>query len=407
VPIRRFMSVQSVSGVVLLAAAVTALIVANSPLAWMYERVLQTEMQVRVGSLDLHKPLLHWINDGLMAVFFLLVGLEIKRELLEGELATRSKAILPVIAACGGMIVPAAIYATLNWNDPSTLAGWAIPCATDIAFALGVLALLGSRVPLPLKVFLTAVAILDDLGAIVIIALFYTSDLVVTSMLLALPCVVGLWVLNRVGVTAYAPYVLLGIALWVCVLKSGVHATLAGVVLALAIPITSSNESRPSPLRQMERALHPWVAFMVMPIFAFANAGVSFAGLSFGYLLEPVPLGIAAGLLLGKQAGVFGFTWLGVKLGWAERPQGTSWSQLYGVALLAGIGFTMSLFIGALAFSDAQHAVSLRVGVLAGSIVSGAAGYLALRLATRPELSRARDGALLPQQALSQGSRPL
>jgi len=245
--------------------------------------------------------------------------------------------------------------------------------------------LLGSRVPLALKVFLTAVAILDDLGAIVIIAVFYTSDLAYTSMLLALACIAGLWILNRVGVTRYAPYVLIGIVLWVCVLKSGVHATLAGVVLALAIPMNSSDEFVSSPLRNMERMLHPWVAFMVMPVFAFANAGVSFEGLSVGYLLEPVPLGIAAGLLLGKQVGVFGFTWLGLKLGWAERPQGTTWSQLYGVSLLAGIGFTMSLFIGSLAFSDPEHAVGLRVGVLAGSIVSGTAGYLVLRLATRRE----------------------
>jgi NhaA family Na+:H+ antiporter len=315
-----------------------------------------------------------------MAVFFLLVGLEMKRELLEGELSEPAQALLPAIAALGGMVAPAGIFVAFNAHDPVALRGWAIPTATDIAFALGVLSLLGARVPLALKVFLTAVAIFDDLGAIMVIAAFYTDSLSLASLIGAAAATFLLIVLNLAGVTRRAPYVLVGIALWICVLKSGVHATLAGVVLALAIPLRARDAEGHAPLVRLEHLLHPWVAFGIMPIFAFANAGVSLAGLTLATLAGPVPLGIAGGLFVGKQVGVFGAVWLAVKTGLVRPLAGASWSQVYGVALLTGIGFTMSLFIGTLAFSDAAYAAQTRFGVLGGSLISGIAGYLLLRL---------------------------
>jgi NhaA family Na+:H+ antiporter len=373
-----FVHHEAAGGLVLMLAALAALIASNSPLAWLYDGFLDTPVGVRVGPLAIDKPLLHWINDGLMAVFFFLVGLEIKRELLRGELSTFGQAVLPALAALGGMAVPAAIYAAINAGDPAALKGWAIPTATDIAFSVGVLALLGSRIPASLKIFLLALAIIDDLGAIVIIALFYTEHLSLASLVPAAAGAVILWMLNARGVGRPAPYVLTGILIWVSVLKSGVHATLAGVVVALAIPLRSESADQVSLLEQLEESLHPWVAFAVLPLFAFANAGVSLHGLSLARLLEPVPLGIAAGLFPGKAIGILGATWIAVMLGLARKPEGASWPQLVGLAVLGGIGFTMSLFIGMLAFPDPAYAAQLRLGVLAGSLASAVVGYLLL-----------------------------
>jgi Na+:H+ antiporter, NhaA family len=386
--LRGLLGHDAAGGVILLAAAILALILDNSPLEWLYDRLLETPVSLRVGRLGIEKPLLLWINDGLMALFFLLVGLELKRELLVGDLSTWRRAVLPLIAALGGLAVPALIYVGVNAGNPAGLRGWAIPAATDIAFAAGVLALLGPRVPASLKVFLLALAIIDDLGAIIIIALFYTQDLAPLALVLALLGGVTLWGLNRADVRSFAPYVLVAVFMWVCVLKSGVHATLAGVALALAIPLRSSDKSSSvvasSMLARLEHGLQPWVKFLIAPLFAFANAGVSLAGLSLSTALAPVPLGIAAGLFLGKQIGIFTSTWLVVRLGLAELPTGASWRQVYGTAALGGIGFTMSLFIGSLAFPDPSYAVAVRVGVLVGSLASGVLGYALLRSASRP-----------------------
>jgi NhaA family Na+:H+ antiporter len=378
-----FFQHEAAGGVVLVAAAAVALIISNSPLEPLYERLLDTPVGVHAGPLALEKPLLLWINDGLMAVFFFLVGLELKRELLRGELSTFGQAVLPALAAVGGMAVPALIYVALNAGNPVALRGWAIPSATDIAFAVGVLALLGPRIPPSLKVFLLALAILDDLGAIIIIALFYTADLHWVSLLLAGLGATLLLALNRRGVTRLAPYLLTGVFIWVCVLKSGVHATLAGVVVAIAIPIGAPRGTKAAGestlIEQLEEALHPWVAFAILPLFAFANAGVSLQGLSLARLAEPVPLGIALGLFLGKPLGIFAATWLAVAARLAPRLQGASWAQVLGVGMLGGIGFTMSLFIGMLAFSEPAHAAQLRLGVLSGSLLSALAGFVVLR----------------------------
>jgi len=374
---------EAAGGVLLMLAAAFALLLDNSPLAWLYDRLLSTPVVVQIGALAIDKPLLLWINDGLMAVFFFLVGLEIKRELLEGELSSWRKASLPALAAVGGMLVPALIYAFLNWDDPVALRGWAIPAATDIAFALGILALLGSRVPVSLKIFLLALAIIDDLGAIVIIAAFYTAEISLVSLAIGLIGAAILLVMNLTGVTRTSFYLIVGIIMWVCVLKSGVHATLAGVIIALTIPLRAKDATGQSPLHKLETSLHPFVMFGVVPIFAFANAGVSLIGLSIADLLAPIPLGIALGLFLGKQIGVFGFAWLGVKLRLCHLPQDMNWAQVYGASMLAGIGFTMSLFIGTLAFADPEHASAVRIGVLTGSTLSAVIGYLVLRWATR------------------------
>jgi NhaA family Na+:H+ antiporter len=360
-----------------MASAALALLVANSALAPAYFGVLKTY----VGGLSV----LHWINDALMAVFFLLVGLEIKRELMDGQLATWPNRALPGLAALGGMLVPALIYVVINIDTPATLRGWAIPSATDIAFALGVLALLGPRVPVSLKVFLTALAILDDLGAVLIIAVFYTADLSLPMLALTAVLLGGLVALNRSGVMHLAPYLGLGAVLWVLVLKSGVHATVAGVLLAVALPVKPSPgrpEDPTSPLQQLEHALQPWVAFLIVPIFGFANAGVSLAGFSMAALLHPVTLGITLGLFLGKQIGVLGSVWLTVRLKLVDCPAGASWPQVYGIALLCGVGFTMSLFVGLLAFPtspELQDAV--KVGVLMGSLISAVLGAIVLRFA--------------------------
>jgi len=378
------MRYEAAAGFLLVAAATVAIILANTALAPIYGHLLDVPLAISVGASGLAKPLLLWINDGLMAVFFLLVGLEIKREFIEGQLSTTRQALLPFVGAVGGMVLPAGIYIYLNFShDPLALNGWAIPAATDIAFALGILALVGSRAPLSLKVLLTAIAILDDLAAIIIIAVFYTDQLSLEAVEGAVLCMVGLIILSRLGVERVAAYVLFGVALWVFVLKIGVHATLAGVLVALAVPMRSRTDRERSPLKVLEHDLHPWVAYGILPLFAFANAGVSFAGVTPSFLLEPVPLGIAAGLFLGKQLGVFLPILAAIRLGIAEKPEGATWLQIYGVAALCGVGFTMSLFIGSLAFEnpadDQSFAAPIRLGVLSGSLLSGLLGYSLVR----------------------------
>ena len=370
--VKRFFAAEAAGGLILMAAALAALIVANSPLADSYFAALHT---VLAGM-----SVEHWINDGLMAIFFMLVGLEIKREMLAGQLASWSQRALPGFAALGGMVVPALIYVAFNRGQPETIGGWAIPAATDIAFALGVLSLLGKRVPLSLKIFLSALAILDDLGAVLIIALFYTSDLSVPMLLAALGSIAVLVALNRLGVKKLLPYLLVGALLWFFMLQSGIHATLAGVALALCIPLGKADEEASSPLLHLEEKLHPWVAFAVVPIFGFANAGVSLAGITVDKLVDPVPLGVALGLLIGKQVGIFALAALAIRAGLARLPDGSNWGQLYGVAALCGIGFTMSLFIGALAFPGAPALVDeVKVGVLIGSVFSALLGVVVLR----------------------------
>ena len=356
-------------GIVLGLAAIAALIVANSPLGPHYDALLRTTGEVRIGSIGLSKTIDHWINDGLMAVFFLLVGLEIKREAIEGALASPKKAALPVIAAFGGFVTPAAIFAAVNWGNAEALRGWAIPAATDIAFALGVCAMLGRKVPASLKTFLLALAIIDDLMAIIVIAIFYTADLSVTALALGALGVAALAVLNLLDVRRPSFYLIAGLFTWVCVLKSGVHATLAGVAVGLAMPLTRHDGH--SLLEDTEHALRPWVIFTIMPIFAFANAGVSLHGLTLSKLAEPITLGIIAGLFIGKQIGVFVASILAIRLGLAAMPEGTTTTKLYAMAILTGIGFTMSLFIGTLAFDDEVALKQVRLGVLAASLLSG------------------------------------
>jgi NhaA family Na+:H+ antiporter len=376
--IKEFYEKESSTGILLMLVTIVALLVRNSPLAGAYHSFLNTPVEVRFGALQLAKPLLLWINDGLMAVFFLLVGLEVKRELLRGSLSSWQQAALPVIAAAGGMLVPALIYVGFNHRDPQALHGWAIPTATDIAFALGILSLLGSRVPPSLKVFLLALAIIDDIGAIAIIALFYTSDLSLISMAIAALTLAALFLVNRFGVARRGAYILLGIVLWVSVLKSGVHATLAGVALAFMIPLDVREEGTQGPLSgNLEHDLHPWVSFMILPLFAFVNAGIDLRGLSFSQLAAPVPLGIMLGLFVGKQAGVFLFSWAAIRMRLAALPEGSDRLQLYAVALVTGVGFTMSFFIDGLAFQGARVYQSAdKLAILLGSLLSGAAGYL-------------------------------
>ena len=377
--IQDFLRLETSAGFVLMFVALFALIANNSPLSGFYSSFLSTPVEVQFGSFEIAKPLLLWINDGLMAIFFFLVGLEIKSEVLEGELSSFDKASLPIFAAIGGVVVPAMVYLYFNMSDPVFAQGWAIPAATDIAFALGILALVGSRVPVSLKILLLAVAIIDDLVAIIIIALFYTQDLSLVALGWGGLGVLGLIALNRMGVMRITPYALIGVFIWACVLKSGVHATLAGVITALAIPLTSKNPENSSPLHRAEHGLHVWVAFLILPLFAFANAGVSLAGITLSDMLAPLPLGIALGLFLGKQLGVFAFAWVAVKLGLAKLPTGANWCQLYGIACLTGVGFTMSLFIGTLAFEGDETLNAVRLGVLMGSIASGVLGFVLLR----------------------------
>lgn len=378
--LRSLFQSSAAGGLILMAAAALALIVANSPLSESYFGALATY----VGPLNVA----HWINDGLMALFFLLVGLEIKREVLDGQLSSWNRRILPGVAALGGMVAPALIFLAFNGSDPATARGWAIPAATDIAFALGVLSLLGKRVPTSLKVFLTALAIIDDLGAVFIIALFYTGDLAMIPLLLAVGVVAVLAAMNRLGVVRLLPYLVLGAVLWVLVLQSGVHATVAGVALALTIPLRHvpgrPDDMLTSPLHRLEHGLHGWVTYLIVPVFGFANAGVSFAGLTPAVMTDSLTLGVAVGLLAGKMIGVFGSAYLVVRAGWADMPAGASVAQLFGVSLLCGIGFTMSLFIGLLAFADnplLQEEV--KIGILAGSLIAGLLGWLVLRFARR------------------------
>ncbi|GAB4575926.1 MAG: Na+/H+ antiporter NhaA [Rhodothalassiaceae bacterium] len=374
--LKDFLRLESAAGILLMAAALLAIFVDNSPLASLYTLLLDLEFSVALGTAELAKPLLLWINDGLMAVFFLLVGLEVKREILVGHLAKREALLLPLLAALGGMAVPALIYLSLAAGDPVAAQGWAIPAATDIAFALGIMALLGSRVPVSLKVLLTAIAIIDDLGAILIIAFFYTADLSLVSLGLAALSLATLLALNLARVTRIAPYMLVGAILWVCVLKSGVHATLAGVAVGLFVPLKGKDGT--TPLEDLEHALHPWVAYMILPLFAFANAGLPLHALELSDLAGPVPLGVALGLFLGKQIGVFGGAALLIRSGLVPMPEGAGWRSLYGTAALTGVGFTMSLFIGSLAFDSAETLNAVRLGVLVGSLASGALGYVLL-----------------------------
>ncbi len=383
--LKAFIDSEAASALPLLVAATVALALANSPLAGTIDRLLDDKLTIAYGPIGLSKPLLLWINDGLMAVFFLLVGLEIKREVVEGELSRPSQVALPIAGALGGMVVPGLLYVAFNWGNPVALHGWAIPAATDIAFSLGVLAALGSRVPLSLKVFLTTLAIVDDLGAILIIAVFYTGHLSFAAMAVAGVCIVGLAALNISGVRRLGPYMLIGVVLWVSVLKSGVHATLSGVVLAMFIPLKSAGEpDAVRPAIHLEHVLKPWAAWFIMPVFAFANAGLSLAGLSPAILVERVPLGIAAGLFLGKQAGIMLGAGLLILLGVAAMPAGASWRRLYGVAILGGIGFTMSLFIGTLAFAGQSFEAQVKLGVIVGSLLSAVVGYAVLRWPSRP-----------------------
>ncbi|UDI94143.1 MULTISPECIES: Na+/H+ antiporter NhaA [unclassified Pseudomonas] len=380
----RFFQLEAASGLLLIAAAILALIINNSPLSWLYSGLLDTPVVAQIGALKIAKPLLLWINDGLMALFFLLIGLEVKREVLDGQLSKPSQIVLPGAAAIGGMLVPALIYWFLNRDNPAALDGWAIPTATDIAFALGVLALLGKRVPVSLKLFLMTLAIIDDLGAIVIIAIFYSGELSTLSLGLAAACIAALVAMNRLGVVKLGPYMIIGLILWVCVLKSGVHATLAGVTLAFCIPLRTRN-AEPSPLLTLEHALHPWVAYGILPLFAFANAGLSLTGVTAESFTHHVPMGIAVGLLLGKTIGVFGLTWLAVKSGIAALPQNANWGQVLGVAMLCGIGFTMSLFVGSLAFvpGASEYAGMDRMGILTGSVFAALIGYAVTLAASR------------------------
>lgn len=381
---KQFFKLESAGGLILFIAAVLAMLLKNSPLAIWYTDVLTLPVQVRVGDLDLNKPLVLWVNDGLMAVFFLLVSLEIKREILIGYLSRASDLVLPAAAAIGGMLLPAAIYAGLNWGNAEDLHGWAIPTTTDIAFSLAVLALFGSRVPLSLKIFLMALAVLDDLGAIVIIAIFYSGNLSWISLAFTLVVAGGLLALNRLGVKRLAPYFWLGIILWVSVLKSGVHATLAGVILGFAIPLGATDqEDHESPLKHLIHALHPWVAFAILPMFAFMNVGISFADLNPSRLFHPVPVGIALGLFIGKPLGVMTVTWLLIRLRLVTLRETINLQQLWGVAFLCGIGFTMSLFVGSLAFQEGGVGYSRadRLGIIIGSLASGVVGYLLLRRA--------------------------
>ncbi|MGG7048996.1 MULTISPECIES: Na+/H+ antiporter NhaA [unclassified Campylobacter] len=382
--VKEFLKNEASGGILLMIATIIALVCQNTFLSEFYNEFLKTKFTISFGEFGLSKPLILWVNDGLMAIFFFLVGLELKREICEGELRNPSQIVLPAIGALGGVIVPAAIFYALTKHDSFAASGWAIPTATDIAFALGILSLLGSRVPTTLKIFLMTLAIIDDLCAIIIIALFYTSELSVLSLGIGAICIAGLFVLNKMGVKSKAAYLLVGVIMWVAVLKSGVHATLAGVVAAFFIPLSFKDEPQNSMLKSIEHDLHGWVAFGVLPIFALVNAGIALSGVSMSELAQPVALGTMLGLFVGKQLGVFGFSFLAIKFGLAKLPEGASWGQLYGVAVLCGVGFTMSLFVNGLAYADTDaFAYTDKLAILIGSFISGAVGYIILRISKR------------------------
>ena len=397
---QKFFKLEAAGGLVLLVAAALAMILKNSPYGFVYEAFLNTPGVVQVGALEIAKPLYLWVNDGLMAIFFFMIGMEVKREVMAGELSELSQVALPSIAGLGGILIPAGIYYLITMDDPVAIQGWAIPTATDIAFALGILALVGPGVPVALKLFLMTLAIIDDLGAIIIIALFYTSELSTVSLSVAFGAIVWLIVLKLRGVQTSAPYILVGLILWVAVLKSGVHATLAGVILGFFIPMKAVDPdgTERSPLNQMIHELHPIAAFGILPLFAFVNAGVNLTGMSWETLLTGIPLAIALGLFIGKQVGVFGFTWVSIKLGMAKMPTGTNWGQLYGAAILCGVGFTMSLFIGSLAFEEVDIGYSRpdRLGIIVGSLASGVLGFIILKMSTNTKgVSTAPKGGIL------------
>lgn len=387
--ITSFFKLESAGGIMLILAAILAMLCANSILAPTYQLIMTTPVGVHAGTFEINKPLLLWINDGLMAIFFLLVGLELKRELVEGELSDKRNIILPGAGAVGGMLVPALFYVYFNYDDPIAIKGWAIPAATDIAFALGVLTLLGNRVPKSLKVFLVALAIFDDIGAILIIAFFYTSKISYTALLVVAVSALILGALNYRNVVSKSPYIVIGIIMWAAMLKSGVHATLAGVILALFIPMYSKKDPKHSPVKTLEHDLHSAVAFFVLPVFAFANAGINLKGVGMNEILHDVPLGIASGLFLGKQIGIVLCCWVVVKLGMTKLPDDMSWTKLYGTAALCGIGFTMSLFIGSLAFEETgvNQLFDERLGIILGSLLSGLLGYLVLSLSLKKKPS--------------------
>ena len=385
--IRAFFNLEASGGIVLALAAIAAMIIANTPLNTWYESFIHAPVAIQIGGFAIAKDAHHWINDGLMAVFFFLVGLELKREVLIGELSNVKQIILPAAAALGGMIMPAIIFLIFNYNEPEFWKGWAIPTATDIAFALGILSLLGNRVPNALKVFLVSIAIFDDIGAIIIIAIFYTSELSLGSLAIAGLCLPFLYLLNRRNVTSITPYLLIGLIMWIFVLKSGIHATLAGVVLALFIPLFDRTDPEHSPLEELEHDLQNTVSYGILPLFAFANAGISLKGAGLAELFHSVPLGIAAGLFIGKQLGVMIACWLIFKLGVSTMPRGMNFKQIYGAALLCGVGFTMSLFIGGLAFAGETPLFDERLGIIMGSIVSGIAGYLMLKATLKDEVN--------------------
>ena len=382
--IQRFLKLESAGGILLLFSAAVAMLLANSPLSNQYNDFLNLPVSLQIGSFSINKTLIHWINDGFMAVFFVLVGMEVKKELFEGALSSYQQAIFPAIAAVGGMIVPALVYWFIAKQDPSLANGWAIPMATDIAFALGIMALLSKQVPLPLKIFLLALAIIDDLGAIVVIALFFSHELSVQALIFSGISILTLVLLNRFRVSALCAYMVVGAILWASVLKSGVHATLAGVIIGFCIPLKGKKGERP--LHDFEHILAPWSSFVILPLFAFANAGVSFDGIDVSMISSPLLLAIACGLIIGKPVGVFGFSYISVKLGLAKLPDGINFKQIFAVAVLCGIGFTMSMFLASLAFdADAGESVNTlsRLGILLGSTVSAILGYLFLKQTTK------------------------
>ena len=385
--VTKFLKLESSGGIMLMVATIIAMILANTPIEKYYMLLIDTPVEIRIGSFEIAKPLLLWINDGLMAIFFFLVGLELKREVIEGELSNKKNIILPGIGAIGGMLVPALIYAYFNAGNVTAMKGWAIPAATDIAFALGVLSLLGSRVPVSIKIFLTSLAIFDDIGAIIIIALFYTEKISIAALIVVVSCLPILALVNRRDVESKSVYVMIGVVMWVAMLKSGVHATLAGVILAMFIPMKSKTQDDYSPLMSLEQDLHFPVAYIILPIFAFANAGISIKNLGADALFHSVPLGIALGLFFGKQLGIFSFCWLAIKIKATDLPKGMTWGSLYGAAVLCGVGFTMSLFIGSLAFEETGTNLLFdeRFGIILGSLASGVAGFFVLHMSLRSE----------------------